>query len=85
MIPQHFKRIAIGATLYCDNKPVTLIEKYSIALSLCETEQGRMYITCWDLEKKPGIQTNDALKKRGGRNNFDIHVGKARYRKGKYE
>lgn len=84
MNPLNFKRTAIGATLYVDGKPVTVLEK-QYALSYCETEQGRMYITCWDLEKKPHTPTNETLKKRGSRNTFNIHVGKAHYRKGKHE
>lgn len=54
----HFLRLPIGSIAYCDNQPVTILEK-GYALALCETSAGRVYITCYDLEKKPFIRTNE--------------------------
>ena len=54
----HFLRIPIGSTVYCDNQPVKILEK-SYAIAICDVQGRRVYITCYDLEKKPFVSTND--------------------------
>lgn len=53
----HFQRIPVGATVYCDNQPVTILSK-GYAIALCNVEGKKVYITCYDLEKKPFVSTN---------------------------
>lgn len=57
----HFLRVPIGDTVYCDNRPVTVLEK-GYAMALCDVRGKRVYITCFDLEKKPFINTNEDEK-----------------------
>ena len=45
------------STVYCDNQPVKILEK-GYALALCDVNGKRVYITCYDLEKKPFVSTN---------------------------
>lgn len=52
MIVRHFIRVPVGSTVYCDNQPVKILEK-GYALALCDVNGKRVYITCYDLEKKP--------------------------------
>ena len=51
MIVRHFIRVPVGSTVYCDNQPVKILEK-GYALALCDVNGKRVYITCYDLEKK---------------------------------
>ena len=57
MIVRHFIRVPVGSTVYCDNQPVKILEK-GYALALCDVNGKRVYITCYDLEKKPFVSTN---------------------------
>lgn len=54
----HFLRVHVGDTVYCDNQPVTVLEK-RYAMALCDVRGKRVYLTCYDLEKKPFIKTNE--------------------------
>ena len=63
MIVRHFIRVPVGSTVYCDNQPVKILEK-GYALALCDINGKRVYITCYDLEKKPFISTNGEECKR---------------------
>lgn len=54
----HFQRIQVGSTVYCDNQPVTILSK-SYAIALCDVQGEKVYITCYDLEKKPFVNTNE--------------------------
>ena len=56
MIVRHFIRVPVGSTVYCDNQPVKILEK-GYALALCDVNGKRVYITCYDLEKKPFVST----------------------------
>ncbi|MEY8586427.1 hypothetical protein [Phocaeicola sartorii] len=57
MIVRHFIRVPVGSTVYCDNQPVKILEK-GYALALCDVNGKRVYIICYDLEKKPFVSTN---------------------------
>ncbi len=57
MIVRHYIKVKVGDTLYCDNKPAKVLEK-GYALALCEVEGKRVYISCYDLEKKPFVCSN---------------------------
>lgn len=63
MIVRHFIRVPVGSTVYCDNQPVKILEK-GYALALCDVNGKRVYITCYDLEKKPFVSTNGEKWKR---------------------
>ena len=63
MIVRHFIRVPVGSTVYCDNQPVKILEK-GYALALCDVNGKRVYITCYDLEKKPFVSTNGEKLKR---------------------
>lgn len=62
MIVRHFIRVPVGSTVYCDNQPVKILEK-GYALALCDVNGKRVYITCYDLEKKPFVSTNGKNEK----------------------
>ena len=57
MIVRHFIRVPVGSTVYCDNQPVKILEK-GYALALCDVNGKRVYITCYDLEKKPFVRAH---------------------------
>lgn len=63
MIVRHFIRVPVGSTVYCDNQPVKILEK-GYALALCDVNGKRVYITCYDLEKKPFVSTNGEKMKK---------------------
>ncbi len=58
MIVRHFIRVPVGSTVYCDNQLVKILEK-GYALALCDVNGKRVYITCYDLEKKPFVSMNE--------------------------
>ena len=60
MIVRHFIRVPVGSTVYCDNQPVKILEK-GYALALCDVNGKRVYITCYDLEKKPFVSTDGEI------------------------
>ena len=55
---RHFIRVPVGSTVYCDNQLVKILEK-GYALALCDVNGKRVYITCYDLEKKPFVSMNE--------------------------
>lgn len=63
MIVRRFIRVPVGSTVYCDNQPVKILEK-GYALALCDVNGKRVYITCYDLEKKPFVSTNGGKMKK---------------------
>ena len=58
MLVRHFIRVPGGSTVYCDNQLVKILEK-GYALALCDVNGKRVYITCYDLEKKPFVSMNE--------------------------